>query len=182
MANGNPNLSSFTFTPIMEGPQGRGSRKNTAKMIDQDAWASIRLLHVRQGKSKSWIARELGISRNTVRKYLKECEAPKYRATQPRGKPVSDKWKEHVRLILEDDRNAPRKQKHTAKRIFERLVEEHQYAGSYRTVRKIVADIKNKPGKAVFFTSSVRTWQRCAGRLWRVLCRHRRRTNKGAHF
>ncbi|NBO55642.1 MAG: IS21 family transposase, partial [Actinobacteria bacterium] len=102
------------------------------------------------GKSKSWIARELGISRNTVRKYLKECEAPKYRATQPRGKPVSDKWKEHVRLILEDDRNAPRKQKHTAKRIFERLVEEHQYAGSYRTVRKIVADIKNKPGKAVF--------------------------------
>ncbi len=119
-------------------------------MLDQDAWASIRLLHRRQSKSKSWIARELGISRNTVSKYIKDDEAPKYRVTQPRGKPISDKWREHVRLILEDDRNAPRKQKHTAKRIFERLVDEHQFTGSYRTVRRLVADIKNKPGQAVY--------------------------------
>jgi DNA-binding transcriptional regulator LsrR (DeoR family) len=44
-------------------------------MIDQDVWASIRLLHLRQGKSKSWIVRELGISRNSVAKYLMDCEA-----------------------------------------------------------------------------------------------------------
>ena len=150
LANGLPKLSSFRFTPIIEGPLTTGPRKATARMLDQDAWASIRLLHRRQGKSISWISRELGISRNTVSKYIKDCDAPKYRATQPRGKPVADKWKEHVRLILEDDRNAPRKQKHTAKRIFERLVDEHQFTGSYRTVRKIVADIKNKPGQAVF--------------------------------
>jgi len=116
-------------------------------MIDQDAWASIRLLHLRQGKSKSWIARELGISRNTVRKYLEGCEAPKYRATQARGRPISGKWEEHVRLILNDDRNAPRKQQHTAKRIYDRLVEEHQFTGSERTVRKLVAEIKGKPAK-----------------------------------
>lgn len=146
MAIGNPKLSSFTFTPIMEGPPRPGPRKTTARMIDQDVWASIRLLHLRQGKSKSWIARELGISRNTVAKYLKDCDAPKYRVTQPRGKPVSDKWKEHARKILQDDRNAPRKQKHTAKRIYERLVAEHQFTGSYRTVRTMVADIKNRPG------------------------------------
>ena len=116
-------------------------------MIDQDAWASIRLLHLRQGKSKSWIARELGISRNTVRKYLDGCEAPRYRATQARGRPVSDKWGEHVRLILNDDRNAPRKQKHTAKRIYDRLVEEHGFTGSERTIRKLVSDIKRKPAQ-----------------------------------
>ncbi len=149
LAIGNPKLSSFTFAPIMERPQTLGPRKATARMIDQDAWASIRLLHLRQGKSKSWIARELGISRNTVSKYLKDCEAPKYRAAQPRGKPISDKWKEHVRKILEDDRNAPRKQQHTAKRIYERLVLEHQFTGSYRTVRTMVADIKNKLGGSV---------------------------------
>ena len=128
----------------MEGPQGPGPRKATAKMIDQDAWASIRLLHLRQGKSKSWIALALGISRNTVAKYLKDCESPKYRVTQPRGKPVSDKWREHVRQILAEDRDAPRKQKHTSKRIFDRLVAEHQYTGSERTVRAMVADIKNR--------------------------------------
>jgi len=144
LARGNPKLSSFTFRPIIDRPQKPGSRKTTARMIDQDVWASIRLLHLRQGKSKSWIARELGLSRNTVRKYLEDCDAPKYRASQPRGKPVLNKWKEHARKILEDDRNAPRKQKHTAKRIYERLVAEHQYTGSPRTVRTMVADLKNK--------------------------------------
>ncbi len=130
----------------MKGSRGSGPRKVTARMIDQDVWASIRLLHLRQGKSKSWIARELGISRNTVAKYLKDCDAPKYRVTQPRGKPIADKWKEYARIILEEDRGAPRKQKHTAKRLYERLVAEHQYTGSYRTVRSMVAEIKNKAG------------------------------------
>jgi transposase len=119
----------------------------TARTIAQDTWVSIRLLHLRQGKSQSWIARELGVSRNTVSKYLKDSDAPKYRTTKPRGRPIADKWEEHVRDILEDDRNAPRKQKHTAKRIFDRLVAEHQFTGAERTVRKLVADIKNKPAQ-----------------------------------
>lgn len=131
----------------MERPQGLGSRKLTASMIDQDTWVAVRLLHHRQSKSKSWIARELGIARNTVAKYLKDSDAPKYVSTRPRGRPIADKWEEHVRKILEDDRNAPRKQKHTAKRIFDRLVAEHQYTGSERTVRYLVADIKNKPAQ-----------------------------------
>jgi transposase len=151
LENASQKLSSFTFTPIIERPQVLGSRKMTARMIDQDTWVSIRLLYLRQGKSKSWLAREFGISRNTVAKYLKtDSEAPKYTASQARGRPVSDKWEEHVRLILEDDRNAPRKQKHTAKRVYERLVAEHQFDGSHRTVRMIVANIKNKPGHKVF--------------------------------
>jgi transposase len=149
--NASQKLSSFTLPPIMTRPQALGSRKTTARMIDQDTWVSIRLLYLRQGKSKSWIAREFGISRNTVAKYLKgDSEAPKYKASQARGRPVSDKWEEHVRLILADDRNAPRKQKHTAKRVYERLVTEQQFDGSPRTVRMIVANIKNKPSKAVF--------------------------------
>jgi len=151
LENANQKLSSFTFTPIMERPHVLGPRKTAARMIDQDTWVSIRLLHLRQGKSKSWLAREFGIARNTVAKYLKaDSEAPKYKASQARGRPVSDKWEEHVRLILEDDRDAPRKQKHTAKRVYERLVAEHQFAGSHRTVRMIVANVKNKPGHTVF--------------------------------
>jgi len=149
--NASQKLSSFTITPIMKRPQRTGSRKLTAKMIDQDTWVSMRLLYLRQGKSKSWLAREFGISRNTVAKYLKgDSEAPKYKASQARGRPISDKWEEHVRQILEDDRNAPRKQKHTAKRVYERLVAEYKFDGSHRTVRMIVANIKNKPGKTVF--------------------------------
>jgi transposase len=151
LENANQKLSSFTFTPIIERPQDLGPRKTTARMIDQDTWVSIRLLYLRQGKSKSWLAREFGIARNTVAKYLKkDSEAPKYNASQARGRPISDKWEEHVRAILEEDRNAPRKQKHTAKRVYERLVAEYQFDGSHRTVRMIVSNLKNKPGQAVF--------------------------------
>lgn len=84
-----------------------GSRKLTATMIAQDTWLSVRILHLRQGKRKSWIARELGIARNTVAKYLKDSDAPKYSSTRPRGRPIADKWEEHDRQILEDDRDAP---------------------------------------------------------------------------
>ncbi len=122
-----------------------GSRKATAHMIDQDTWVSIRLLHIRQGKSKSWLAKQFGISRNTVAKYLADPEAPRYRTVKPRGKPIVSKWEEHVREILAEDRNAPRKQKHTARRVFSRLVEEHGYAGSERTIRGLVSSIRNQP-------------------------------------
>ena len=117
-------------------------------MIDDDTWVSMRLLHLRQGKSKSWIARELGVSRNTVAKYLVTPEAPKYRESGPRGRPIFDKWEEHVRKILEDDRNAPVKQKHTANRVYQRLVDEYGFAGSPRTIRHMVAEIKNKPARS----------------------------------
>jgi transposase len=151
LENAGQKLSSFTLTPIIERPQALGPRKTTARMIDQDTWVSIRLLYLRQGKSKSWLAREFGISRNTVAKYLKtDSEAPKYTVSLARGRPVSGKWEEHVRAILEEDRNAPRKQKHTAKRVYERLVADYQFDGSHRTVRMIVSDLKNKPGQALF--------------------------------
>jgi transposase len=134
----------------MFGSRGLGPRKTMVGMLDQDTWVSIRLLHARQGKSKSWLAREFGLSRNTVAKYLRGPEAPSYRVIQARGRPVFDKWEEHVRTILAEDRNAPRKQKHTANRVYQRLKNEYGYTGSARTVRYVVAEIKNKPSKATF--------------------------------
>jgi transposase len=119
-------------------------------MLDHETWVSIRLLHVRQGKSKSWLAKEFGLSRNTVAKYLKVPEAPSYRIVQARERPVFSKWEEHVRAILKEDQNAPRKQKHTANRVYQRLVNEYGYTGSARTVRYVVAEIRNKPSKSTF--------------------------------
>ena len=43
-----------------------------------------------------------------------------------------------IHKILEDDRQAPRKQRHTAKRIFDRLVTEHQFDGGYTIVKDAV--------------------------------------------
>ena len=42
--------------------------------------------------------------------------------------------------ILEDDHKAPRKQRHTAKRIFERLRDEHGFDGQYTIVKDYVRE------------------------------------------
>jgi transposase len=58
---------------------------------------------------------------------------------------VADQWRTRIEEILEADKDAPRKQRHTARRIYCRLAEEEGYAGSERTIRQVVAALKNKP-------------------------------------
>ncbi|NJL70846.1 MAG: IS21 family transposase [Candidatus Competibacteraceae bacterium] len=63
--------------------------------------------------------------------------------------PTTGPWHEQVAEIIEEDKKAPRKQRHTAKRIFERL-KERGYEGSERSIRQIVATLKNKPSSDAF--------------------------------
>jgi hypothetical protein len=96
-----------------------------ATLLNLDDWQSLRWLNLREGKSARWISKQFGISRKTVLKYLKEPEAPRYRLSERRERPVTGPWRERVERIIEEDKCAPRKQRHTAKRIFERLRDEH---------------------------------------------------------
>lgn len=118
--------------------------ESTASMLTLDDWQSLRWLHFREGRSIRWISRQFGLSRQTVTKYINQPDAPKYTAVKPRARPTTGPWCEQVKEIIEEDKTAPRKQRHTAKRIFERLVE-RGYDGSPRSVRQMVAEIKNKP-------------------------------------
>ena len=52
-------------------------------MLTLEQAVTIQVLH-QQGKSIKAISRELRVSRNTVRKYLRQKETPQYRRTQPR--------------------------------------------------------------------------------------------------
>jgi transposase len=113
-------------------------------VLDVDDWGSIRWLHLREGKSLRWIAEEFGMSRKTVAKYVQQPEAPTYLLSKPRAKPLTEQWQSRVEEILDTDKSAPRKQRHTARRIYDRLVEEG-YTGSARTIRQMVAEITNKP-------------------------------------
>ena len=116
-----------------------------APVLTLEDWTSIRWLHFREKKSVRWIANEFRISRKTVAKYLEKPDAPKYTLSESRAKPVADQWRTRIEEIIESDKDAPRKQRHTARRIFTRLVDEAGYAGSERTIRYVVAEFKNKP-------------------------------------
>ncbi len=60
---------------------------------------------------------------------------PGYRRSKPVRRPKLDGFTGVIDRILEGDRSAPRKQRHTAKRIFERLRNEHGFEGGYTIVK-----------------------------------------------
>ena len=59
--------------------------------------------------------------------------------TSVRPHPATDAHADWIDSVLSADRGAPRKQRHTAKRIYDRLVAERGYEGSYESVRRYVA-------------------------------------------
>ncbi len=109
----------------------------------------IRKAILRDGKSKRQVAQELGIHRNTVSRLLKSSGPERYALTQPKTKPVIDSVLPIIEAWLQADEQAPRKQRHTARRVFERLCDEYGFTGSERRIREVVAELKQKP-KEVF--------------------------------
>lgn len=95
------------------------------------------------GRSRSEIARVLHVSRNTVAKYADmEDMSPAAPTPQRRGRPALEGNEEWIAGVLEADLGAPRKQRHTARRIYDRLVAERGYAGSYSTVQRFVRELR----------------------------------------
>lgn len=104
-------------------------------MLAVDHFARIRQLR-REGLSVREIARQLGHSSKTILKALRHPEPPPYTRAAPRIAPVFGPFAALVDAILEADRTAPRKQRHTASQIFRRLKKDHHYAGSYGTIQR----------------------------------------------
>ncbi len=93
----------------------------------------------RDGMSIHAIARTFHHSRHTVRKALGRPEPEPYlRAEDTHSSPVLGPFKAIIDQILADDQQAPRKQRHTAARLYRRLRDEFGYSGSYDQVRRYV--------------------------------------------
>jgi len=114
-------------------------------MIAMDQYEFIRTAHRVYGKSIRQLERETGHDRKTIRKVLsgEPCSYPK-RESQPY--PALGEYVEVIDGWLGADREAPRKQRHTAARIFRRLVSEHGFTGSESTVRQYVRQAKLRLG------------------------------------
>ena len=90
------------------------------------------------GVGHAAIARELGISRTTVVKYANmEDLSPRPRGSAGSRSRVA-RYADVIEGWLLDDLRMPRKQRHTAKRVYERLVAECGYEGAYPSVQRWV--------------------------------------------
>ncbi len=104
--------------------------------------------YIKKRQKDGWsirkIARQLEVSRQTVRKVLASpAEPPRYRQG-PQTAPVMGPYMEIVERWLAADQEAPRKQRHTAKRAYDRLVSEYGFRGSEVTVRRAVRALKGR--------------------------------------
>jgi transposase len=107
-------------------------------MFAVEVYAAVRRFVFVEGHSRREAARVFGLSRETVLKMCRFSLPPGYTRTAPVSKPKLGALLAVIDAILEADRSAPAKQRHTAKRIFERLRDEHGFAGGYTVVKDYV--------------------------------------------
>src|ERR671915_1482456 len=105
-----------------------------------DLYARVRYACHREGLSQREAARRFGLDPKTVAKMLRFSVPPGYRRSKPPARPKLDAFTGIIDRILEEDRGRPRKQRHTARRIFQRLRAEHGFAGGEATVKDYVRE------------------------------------------
>jgi transposase len=107
-------------------------------MYQVEIYGRIRRAVLVEGRSQRSVAREFGLARVTVRKMLGYSIPPGYQRKEPAKRPKLGPWVGVIDAILEEDKTKPAKQRHTAKRIFDRLRAEHAFPGGYTIVKDYV--------------------------------------------
>lgn len=94
-------------------------------------------------------ARHFNISRDSLRKILAFSVPPGYRRIAPVKRPKLDGFTDIIDGWLEDDRCVHRKQRHTAKKVFERLRDEHGFTGGYTIIKDYMRE-RERRGREMF--------------------------------
>ena len=108
---------------------------------NMEFWSEIRRRVLTDQISKREACKQYDIHWMTLKKILTHEEPPGYRRVQPFRRPTIEPMLPIIRQILDDDTKMPRKQRHTAKRIWERLKAEHGFTGGKTVVRDAVREL-----------------------------------------
>src|ERR1700675_1611286 len=124
-----------------------------------ELYAQVRFAVQIEGLSRREAARRYGIDPRTVAKMLAFSVPPGYRRSRAPARPKLDPLTGIIDQLLLEDEGRPKKQRHTSKRIFERLRDEHGYAGGITIVkdyvlsrrlrhREVFVPLRHDPGHA----------------------------------
>jgi transposase len=109
---------------------------------DMERWTEIRRNVLTGAMSKREACRHYDIHWLTLKKILAHEEPPGYRRVRPPRRPKVDPVLPIIQAILDADATAPKKQRHTARRIWQRLRDEHAFTGGYTVVKDAVRELK----------------------------------------
>ena len=113
-------------------------------MLDVDTYLKVRTAVQIEGLSQRAAARRFGIDPRTVAKMMSFSVPPGYVRSKPPVRPKLDAFVAIIDKILADDKSRPKKQRHTSKRIFERLLDEHGFTGGITIVKDYVAGVHQR--------------------------------------
>ena len=114
-------------------------------MLTVDQYEYIRTAYRVYGKKIKEIARQTGHSRNTIKKVL-NTEYVGYRSRQKQPYPVLGPYIKLIDKWLVNDKDSPKKQRHTGTRIYNRLKHEQNYPGSLSTILHYVQIARQRIG------------------------------------
>jgi len=140
-------------------------------MLDMGQYEYIRTAYRVYGKKIREIARDTGHSRNTVRRVLKG-KVPEYKVRFRQAYPVLGKYREVIDEWLSGDIESPVKQRHTARRVYNRLVEERGFKGSESNVRRYVREAKlhiGLSGREAFFDGHIQAFSYFGGVFHKIV-------------
>ena len=111
---------------------------------NMDEWVTIRRRVLVEGVSKRQILRETGMHWTTLEKMLAHGEPPGYQRRREPAKPKIGPYLEWIGEVLKADQGLPRKQRHTALKIWRRLRDERGFTGRYTIVKDAVRQLKRR--------------------------------------
>jgi len=115
-------------------------------MIKVDEQEKMRRAYYIENKSIRQIARELGHSRDTVKKAIESAEPVTYMLRKPRPAPVLGPYMARIDELLEENERLPRKQRYTGRKIYEDI-KARGYTGSESRVRGYIAQKRREKKK-----------------------------------
>lgn len=130
-------------------------------ITDMENWTDIRRDILVNGMSRRSACKKYQLNFRTIQKILSHPEPPGYCRKNPRDQPKIGPFISIIHEILQADKKVHRKQRHTGKRIFERLRDEYGYTGKITVVRdeirrwkqattEVFMPLSHPPGEAQF--------------------------------
>jgi transposase len=117
-----------------------------ARRLKVELFEQIRKAHARKGLSIRELSRRFNTHRRLVRQALTSAVPPERKEPPPRVAPALGPWKSTIDRWLSEDALAPKKQRHTSRRIWQRLVAEYDADVAESTVRRYVGQARRRGG------------------------------------
>jgi transposase len=118
-----------------------------------EQWTDVRRAVLAEGVSKRAACKRFGIHWDTLKRILGNAIPPGYLRKQASGKSVIAPWLGRLGELIEANRDLPRKQRYTVKRMWQVLRDEG-FGGGYTTVKDAVRELRKGAPKEIFMPLS----------------------------